>query len=247
MRSVCTIPVRQATIPMLALAGLLAWTAPAGAQGFGIGARMAWVTADTEADIDSVRFIGGQIRFISQRFGVELALDRHSESFELLNQKVTETPLQASIIMRMTSGSVAPFLLGGPGWYHRKVEAIDGPGDLERQHDRIRLACRCRPRDPGRQTLRFPRRLPLYVPRLPRRQGRGIHRWAASGTPGIDVDAGSHRLFLKSGISSQRVVPDPAAFHGQPPSTTPPVSAATAQWDRTVALDRWLTAFGVFE
>src|SRR6476661_7559702 len=130
MLSVCMIPVRQATIPMLALAGLLAWTAPVRAQGFGIGARLAWVKPDVDADVDSVRFVGGQIRLVSQRFGLEVALDRHSESFELLNQKVTETPIQASILLRMVRGSVAPFLLGGPGWYHRKVEALDSPGDL---------------------------------------------------------------------------------------------------------------------
>lgn len=130
MLSVCTIPVRQATIPILALAGLLAWTAPVRAQGFGVGARIAWVTPDVDADVDKVRFFGGQIRLVSQRFGFEVALDRHSESFELLNQKVTETPIQASILMRMAKGSVSPFLLGGPGWYHRKVGALDSPGNL---------------------------------------------------------------------------------------------------------------------
>jgi opacity protein-like surface antigen len=57
-------------------------------------------------------------------------MDRRSESFELLNQKVTETPIQASLLLRMGSGRVAPYLLGGPGWYRRKVEALDGPGDV---------------------------------------------------------------------------------------------------------------------
>lgn len=128
MRFDYTIPVRQAAIPMLALAGLLATTAPVCAQGFGLGARIAWITPD--ADVDSVRFFGGQVRLLSQRFGLEVALDRHSESFELLNQKVTETPIQASLLLRMGHGSVTPFLLGGPGWYRRKVEALDTPGNL---------------------------------------------------------------------------------------------------------------------
>lgn len=130
MLSVCRIPVRQATIPMLALAGLLAWTAPARAQGFGIGARIAWVHPDVDADVDAVRYFGGQIRLVGPRFGLELALDRHSETLDLLNQKVTETPIQASILLRMASGNVTPFLLGGPGWYRRKVEATDTPGEL---------------------------------------------------------------------------------------------------------------------
>ena len=48
--------------------------APAAAQGFGVGVRMAWVKADTELEDDTVRFIGGQIRLgLSQRMGVEVS------------------------------------------------------------------------------------------------------------------------------------------------------------------------------
>ncbi len=53
-------------------------------------------------------------------------MDRHTDSFELLNEKVTETPIQTSLIMRLARGSVSPYLLGGPGWYKRKVEVIEG-------------------------------------------------------------------------------------------------------------------------
>jgi opacity protein-like surface antigen len=110
-------------------AALAASASVASAQGFGVGARMAWVTADSDADIDSVRFIGGQVRLVSKRWGLEVSMDRKSESFELLNQKVTETPIQASLLLRMGSSKVSPFLLGGPGWYRRKVELLDGPDD----------------------------------------------------------------------------------------------------------------------
>ncbi len=101
----------------------------ASAQGFGIGGRMAWVNADTEADVDSVRFVGGQIRLTSARWGLELALDRRSESFEQLNEKVTAMPIQASLLMKLGAGSVQPFLLAGPGWYKRKVEPIEASDD----------------------------------------------------------------------------------------------------------------------
>jgi Outer membrane protein beta-barrel domain len=139
MRSVYRIPGRHVTILILAMGGLLASTAPVCAQGFGIGGRLAWVTrgvdadvdANVDADVDTLRFVGGQVRLLSQRFGVEVSMDRRSESFELLNQKVTETPIQTSLLLRLAGGRVTPFLLGGPGWYRRKVEAIDGgPGDL---------------------------------------------------------------------------------------------------------------------
>ena len=135
MRSICTFALRQAAITMLVFGGLLAWAAPVYAQGFGVGARFAWVTRDVddEADVDvdvdaeTLRFFGGQIRMVGGHYGFELSLDLRSEKFELLNQKVTETPIQASLILRLASGRVAPFLLGGPGWYRRKVEPLEGP------------------------------------------------------------------------------------------------------------------------
>jgi len=127
MRSSCTAPVRQTLLSILALGALLAAASPVSAQGFGIGARLAWVTSDTDLDVDAVRFVGGQIRVLSQRVGLEVSIDRHSESFDLLSQKVTETPIQASLLLRLGGGSISPFLLGGPGWYRRSVEPIDGP------------------------------------------------------------------------------------------------------------------------
>ena len=127
----CALSRRPVVIAMLTLGGLLASLAPVSAQGFGVGGRIAWLNPDTEADVDSLRYLGGQIRLIGGRIGFELSIDRHSESSEALDQKLTLTPLQASVLLRMGGGKVAPFLLGGPGWYRRKVEALDGPADLD--------------------------------------------------------------------------------------------------------------------
>jgi opacity protein-like surface antigen len=131
MPSVYAPSLRPTVIAILTLGALLASLSPVSAQGFGVGGRIAWVNPDTEADVDSVRYFGGQIRLIGGRFGFELSMDRHSESSEALDQKFTETPFQASLLLRMASGKVAPFLLGGPGWYRRKVEALHGPADLD--------------------------------------------------------------------------------------------------------------------
>lgn len=127
MRLVCLFQLPRTVGALVAVGGLLACAAPAAAQGFGLGGRIAWVTADDDADVDSVRMLGGQVRLIGSRFGLEVSLDRHSESFELLNEKVTETPIQASLLLRMGSGRVSPFLLGGPGWYRREAELLDDP------------------------------------------------------------------------------------------------------------------------
>lgn len=112
---------------LLVLGGTLSSGAPVSAQGFGIGGRVAWMKADTEVDVDTPRLFGGQVRIVTGRLGLELSVDRRSEEFELLNEKVTETPIQASLLLRMGSGRIAPFLLGGPGWYRREVAALDDP------------------------------------------------------------------------------------------------------------------------
>ena len=164
--------VRRLAGPLLiCAAGLLITAAPAAAQGFGIGARLAWVKSDSDVDVvenDSVRFIGGQIRLgLSQRMGVEVSLDRHTESFELLNQRVKETPIQASLLLKLASGSFQPYFLGGPGWYKRSVEPIEGPAeDLELEYHRIWLACWRRRGAPHGPARRHPRRLSLHFPRL---------------------------------------------------------------------------------
>jgi opacity protein-like surface antigen len=124
-----------ARIVLAGLGILLTAAAPSAAQSFGVGVRMAWVNTESDVDTEvvdtgSVRFTGGQIRFsLSQRMGIEVSLDRHSESFELLNQKVSETPIQVSLLMKLAAGSFQPFLLGGPGWYKRSVSPIEGPAD----------------------------------------------------------------------------------------------------------------------
>jgi opacity protein-like surface antigen len=118
-------------IPFLAFFALLGTAVPASAQGFGIGGRMAWVKSDSDVNPDSVRFVGGQLRLVGGRAGIEISLDRRSETFDDLNQKVVETPIQASLLLRLSTSSFSPYLLGGPGWYRRSVEPVDGPDDLK--------------------------------------------------------------------------------------------------------------------
>ena len=130
MPSVCTFPRRYVVLTIVALAGMLAWAPPVAAQGFGLGGRVTWVTRDADTDDDTVRIAGGQVRALSKSMGLEVSFDRRSESLDLLDQKVTETPIQASLLLRLASGRVAPFLLAGPGWYRRTVEPLDNANGL---------------------------------------------------------------------------------------------------------------------
>ncbi|CAN5830196.1 hypothetical protein BH18ACI5_BH18ACI5_19450 [soil metagenome] len=56
-------------------------------------------------------------------------MDRHSEEFETLKQKVTEPPRQASVLLKRGAGKLAPYVLGGPGWDRRRVASIDAPDE----------------------------------------------------------------------------------------------------------------------
>ena len=112
----------------LTFVAVLAAAAPAAAQ-FGAGARIAMVHREINGDDDSVRFTGAQIRLGSARTAFELSFDRRSEDFELLNEKVKETPIQASLLLYLAGGGFKPYLLGGPGWYKRSVEPLDGSGE----------------------------------------------------------------------------------------------------------------------
>jgi len=125
MVTVHTLPLRLAFVTMLTVGGFFASPSPGFAQGFGIGGRFAWVKSDVDVDVDSLRFVGGQIRLVSQRVGIEVSLDHHSESVQTLNLKTSETPIQASLLLRLGRGKATPYLLGGPGWYRRTITVLD--------------------------------------------------------------------------------------------------------------------------
>ena len=122
---------RLILVPALAGTALLFTAVPASAQGFGVGGRLAFVKADSNGDDDSRRFIGGHIRLTGDRAGLEVSLDRRTEELETVGQRVKETPVQASLLLFLARGSFKPYLLGGPGWYRTRVEAIDNSDDGE--------------------------------------------------------------------------------------------------------------------
>jgi opacity protein-like surface antigen len=107
----------------------LAVSAPAAAQGqsFGIGGRFSFVRADVDADEESTRFTGGQIRArMSPRTALELSLDVHTETDAAETLRVRQMPIQASLLLYPVRSVFSPYVLGGGGWYATRVELLAG-------------------------------------------------------------------------------------------------------------------------
>lgn len=104
----------------------LVGAAPAGAQpttAIGLGPRMSLVRGDSRADSTSTRFQGGALRArVSPRTALEIAVDYRT----LLNdtERIKDYPIQGSLILYPIHATLAPYLLGGIGWYSQRVEKI---------------------------------------------------------------------------------------------------------------------------
>lgn len=111
-----------------AVAAILFLSTPCFAQGiFGLGARMTMTRGDANADPNAAaqRFTGGQLRArISPHTTIEVSLDRRSESSADLTQRVRDYPLQGSALFYPLRTTIAPYVLGGLGWYTHSVDTL---------------------------------------------------------------------------------------------------------------------------
>ena len=111
----------------IAAVAFLSWSAPAAAQGqaFGIGGRLSMVRGDVDTDTSAERFTGGQIRAgLSPRTALEVSLDLRTETNTASTQRVREYPIQASLLLFPVRSVLAPYVLGGGGWYSQKFETL---------------------------------------------------------------------------------------------------------------------------
>lgn len=110
-----------------ALVLTLAVPAAAAAQGLGIGPRITFVRADTGAPEGSQRFTGGALRLGGGHAALELAMDYRSALDEPQIARVTDYPIQASLLLFPVRTRLAPYLLAGIGWYSQRVSRLDAP------------------------------------------------------------------------------------------------------------------------
>jgi hypothetical protein len=91
----------------------------------GIGGHFSVARADVETDTSGERFTGGQLRArVSPRSAIEVALDLRTETNEALTHRVRQYPIQASLLLYPLKTVFAPYLLGGGGWYSRRLETL---------------------------------------------------------------------------------------------------------------------------
>jgi hypothetical protein len=125
---------RAALILSLALSLLV--PSLAAAQSFGIGPRFAFVRGDLATGTPSTRFFGGTVRMSgSKHTAFEVAIDYRST----LNTdpaaadhkvKMTETPIQGSMLVYLVRSAFSPYLLGGAGIYSRRFDDLGPNGQV---------------------------------------------------------------------------------------------------------------------
>lgn len=108
---------------LLALA--LLFPASASAD-IGLGPRFTLVRGGGDTQSTADRYTGGVLRAqLSPRTTVELALDWRTAVNQSLTERTRDYPFQGSLLLYPVRASLAPYLLGGVGWYSQRVEFLD--------------------------------------------------------------------------------------------------------------------------
>jgi hypothetical protein len=113
----------------IAIAVLLTVISSADAQGtqgggFGIGPRLTFVRGSADSPDGAERFAGGAIRFGGGKTAIEIAMDFRSGVTGDLTERIKDYPIQGSLLLFPVRGRIAPYLLGGIGWYSQRVEHL---------------------------------------------------------------------------------------------------------------------------
>jgi len=116
------------------LAAIAGVPAVAAAQAVSIGPRMSFVRPDPALGTASDRYTGGTLRMkVSPRTAVEVAMDWRSNTSDDATVRISDYPIQGSLLLYPVRAAVAPYLLGGVGWYSQRMEALAGKEVVSQQ------------------------------------------------------------------------------------------------------------------
>jgi hypothetical protein len=117
-----------------ALAVLLVLPATAAAQSIGIGPHMSFVRPDAALGTASDRYTGGTLRLkTSPRTSIEASFDWRSTTNDDATVRISDYPFQGSLLLYPVRGAIAPYVLGGVGWYSQRMEALAGADVVSQQ------------------------------------------------------------------------------------------------------------------
>jgi len=91
----------------------------------GAGPRVTFVRADAGSSDAATRFTGGVLRIGSGYTALELAVDHRSVLGDDQRTRVRSIPFQASVLLYPVRAFLAPYVLGGAGWYSQRIESLD--------------------------------------------------------------------------------------------------------------------------
>jgi hypothetical protein len=96
------------------------------AQGFGIGPRFSFVSSDLDTDGRN-RYTGGMLRLrTSEKSAIEVSFDYRNHLNESLKAQIKDFPIQASFLFYPVRRNLAPYIVGGFGWYKHTVDPVEG-------------------------------------------------------------------------------------------------------------------------
>lgn len=117
--------VTVSALGLVLVAGALVCPAAAQAQGIAIGPRITFVRG-ADSPEGSTRLTGGAVRLGSGKAALEVAMDFRSGVTGDLTERIKSYPITGSLLVFPVRSKIAPYLLGGIGWYTQHVERL-GP------------------------------------------------------------------------------------------------------------------------
>lgn len=116
------------------VAPLVAVPSITSAQTISVGPRMSFVRPDPALGTASDRYTGGTLRMkTSPRTAIELAMDWRSSTSDDATVRISDYPLQGSLMLYPVRAAIAPYVLGGVGWYSQRMEALAGNEVISQQ------------------------------------------------------------------------------------------------------------------
>ncbi len=112
---------------LLAIGGSATSAAAQDGGGFSIGPRLTFVRGTEGGPEGTQRFSGGVIRLGGGKAAIELAMDYRSGLTGDLTERIRDYPIQASLLVFPFRTRLAPYLLGGVGWYSQHVTRFSAP------------------------------------------------------------------------------------------------------------------------